>query len=192
LTLVSLFGRPGSGKTTIGAALADRHGFLHLPLGVLLKDPEIVKQIGIDADAMAEAIKSGRTVNDPALYPWLDNQVRSHRKVVVDGYPRGVTSLDPYAQLIETLPSTRSVLALHLDCTALVANARLKLRARSDDDERLHSRHDEYERVQLPMLASLPSRVHVSHVDASGDPDTVYGAVEAALGFAARALRGAT
>lgn len=183
MTLISLFGRPGSGKTTIGDFLAEQHGYVHLPLGRLLKDPAIIDEIGIDPDAMARAIASGRTIRDPALFPWLDRQIRSQQRVVVDGYPRGADSLSPFLDLLSLLPPSRPVIALFLACEPVHTRPRLARRARADDDERLHARDEEFETVQYPLLGSLPSRVRCVTIDASTDVATVYTAVARALGL---------
>ena len=156
MTLISLFGRPGSGKSTIGDMLAEQHGFVHLPLGKLLKDPAIVHEIGIDPDAMARAIATGRTIRDPALFPWLDCQIRSQPLVVVDGYPRGAGSLGHYVDLLSSLPPNRPVIALYLVCEPVHTRPRLARRARADDDERLQTRDEEFETVQLPLLTGWP------------------------------------
>lgn len=182
--LVSLFGRPGAGKTTIGDALASRHGFVHLPMGKLLKDANVVREIGIDAEAVARAIATGRTINDPALYPWLDAQIRANAQVVVDGYPRGTTSLAPFCELAANLPPDRRIVALHLDCPPAETQVRLNLRARSDDDDRLRARDDEYERVQVPLLDQLTGRIEIVRIDAAGEQQAVWDAVEQALGHA--------
>lgn len=161
--------------------LAERHRFVHLPLGRMLKNPAIVKEIGIDSDAMANAIATGRTIRDPALFPWLDDQIRSLPLVVVDGYPRGAGSLEPYTDLLSSLPSDREVIALYLVCEPAHTRPRLARRARADDDDRLKARDEEFETVQIPLFDSLPPRVRRVSVDASADAITVYEAVERAL-----------
>lgn len=84
--LVTLFGRPGSGKTTLGDTLASDHGFEHLPLGRILKMREILAEIGIDPAAMERAVAAGRTIDADLLYPWLDRRIiSSPSPVVVDG-----------------------------------------------------------------------------------------------------------
>lgn len=88
MTHIILFGRPGAGKSTIGGLLAERRGFVHLPLGKMLKDPAVLAEIGIDPDEMRAAIASGRTATSGRLYPWLDERIRATPDVVVGGCPR--------------------------------------------------------------------------------------------------------
>ena len=75
--LVSLFGRPGAGTTSIGDALDERHGFSHLALGRMLRDPNILAEIGIDPLAWGRAVASGHTIDDDRLYSWLDRRIES-------------------------------------------------------------------------------------------------------------------
>ena len=163
--------------------LAEQHGFVHLPLGKLLKDPAIVDEIGIDPDAMACAIATGRTIRDPALFPWLDDKIHALPQVVVDGYPRGTGSLEPYTNLVSSLPPDRQAIALYLVCEPVHTRPRLTRRARADDDDRLKARDEEFETVQIPLFENLPPRVRQLRVDASADVITVYEAVQRALGM---------
>lgn len=48
--IVSLFGPPGAGKSSAGDWLSAKHGFLHLPLGRILKDEAPLKTIGVSRE----------------------------------------------------------------------------------------------------------------------------------------------
>jgi adenylate kinase family enzyme len=184
LTLVTLFGRPGAGKSTMGDELAARYGFTHLALGAMLKNPEVIREIGIDPLEMEQAIASGRTVRSPKLYPWLDERIRNSEAVVIDGYPRAANSAVPFAALVQSLPPIREVFAFVMNCSTDVTRARLKIRGRADDDERVLRRDDEFETVQMPLVAKLPPRVRRVDVDASRQPPQVFADIERALGLA--------
>lgn len=190
MTLVTLFGRPGAGKSSVGDELAARHGFTHLALGAMLKSPDILREIGIDPLEMEQAIASGRTVTSPKLYPWLDEIIRRNDAVVVDGYPRAAISAAPFAALVQSLPPTRSVFALVMNCPTEVTHPRLRTRGRADDDERIHRRDHEFETVQTPLIAMLPSRVRRVDIDASRYQPEVVADVEGALGLARQGKRG--
>ena len=74
------------------------------------------------------------------------------------------------------------MLAILFDCPTTVTHPRLKVRARDDDDdERVARRDEEYERVQLPLVESLPSRVQRVEVDGSLTAPEVLANVEAVL-----------
>ena len=80
---------------------------MHLALGVMLKDPAVLRTIGIDPLEMREAVASGRTITNPNLYSWLDELIRAARAVVVDGYPRAAISAAPFGALVDSLPRER-------------------------------------------------------------------------------------
>lgn len=181
---MTLFGRPGAGKSTVGDELAARYGFLHLALGAMLKNPDTVREIGIDPLEMEQAIASGRTVTSPKLYPWLDEQIRGNNAVVIDGYPRAANAATPFAALVHSLPPTRDVFAFVMTCSTAVTHPRLKIRGRADDDDRILRRDNEFETVQLPLVAMLPPRVRRVDFDASRQPPQVFTDVESALGLA--------
>lgn len=186
MTLITLFGRPGAGKSTVGDRLAAQHGFVHLALGAMLKDPQILEEIGIDPLEMEQAIASGRTVKSTKLYPWVDARIRSCAAVVVDGYPRATVSAAPFTELVESLPPDRDVFALLITCPTEITHARLNQRGRADDDERIASRDDEFERIQAPLIATLPARVKVVEIDGSREASEVFANVERALGLLTR------
>jgi adenylate kinase family enzyme len=173
--LVTLFGRPGSGKTELGDWLAREHGFLHVALGRVLNNPTMVQEIGLDQDIVRKALASGRTIDEPRLVEWIDVQIAgSDRPVVVDGYPRVQASVEPFNQLVEGRLAGWSVFALHLVCDTAVAAARVARRGRDGDRSvRLDDRNDEYERVQLPLLDRLTDRTRIVAIDAGHALDDV-------------------
>ena len=155
----------------------------------MLKDPAVLRMIGIDPIEMQDAVASGRTITSPNLYPWLDGLIRGASAVVVDGYPRAAISAAPFAALVGSLPTERDVLAILFDCPTTVTHLRLKARARADDDERVARRDEEYERVQLPLVELLPSRVRRVEVDGSRAASEVLADVEAVLGRTGQGAR---
>lgn len=190
--LVTLFGRPGAGKTTLGDRLEEA-GFLHLALGRMLKDPQTLCEMGIDPMDMARAVAAGRTIHHQGMYDWIDARIASSTTpVVVDGYPRVPAAVPHFARLVESLPSETAVVALILACPELEARRRVVERGRPDDRlVKLDDRYDEFETRQLPLLGMLPERVHVLTVDAGTTPDCTSAAVSKALGIPRLARTGA-
>ena len=139
---------------------------------------------------MEQAIASGRTVTNPKLYPWLDKRIRGTDAVVVDGYPRAAVSAAPFAALVQSLPPTRDIFALMMNCPTEVTHPRLRTRGRADDDERILHRDDEFERVQAPLVAKLPPRIRRVDIDASRLAPEVLADVVGALGLAGQGKRG--
>lgn len=185
IRLISLFGRAGAGKTTIGDALAAEFGFHHLPLGRMLREPDILWEIGINPDEMARAVATGRTIDADVLYPWLDIQIAASLiPVVVDGYPRIPAALPHFNALAQRLCTEGAVLALHLTCAPAIAAERVQTRGRDDDKTvDLTRRNQEFDRIQRPLLDRLDPNVSVIEIDASCHKDEVLSRVRKMLGL---------
>jgi adenylate kinase family enzyme len=177
--LVTLFGRPGSGKTEVGDWLARDYGFVHLAMGRMLKDPAIIAEIGIDEASVRLAVATGRTIDQPQLLEWLDARISgSDQPVVVDGYPRVPAAINSFNRLVERVLIGWSVVALHLVCDPAVAAVRVNRRGRDDDRLiKLDIRNEEYMRVQLPLLNRLSPRVQLVEIDAVRGLQDVLGVV---------------
>jgi adenylate kinase family enzyme len=183
LTLITLFGRPGAGKTTLGDELATRLGFTHMALGAMLRDEYVLREIGIEPEEMEHARTTGRTVTNPRLYPWLDARIRETGRVVVDGYPRARNSITSFDRLVRSLPTSRPVHAIVLNCPLEVSHPRLQARGRDDDDTRIPLRDNEFETVQRPLLDLLPDRVLRWDLDACQSASELFADVQRALGL---------
>ncbi|GJD51122.1 Adenylate kinase [Methylobacterium crusticola] len=184
--LITLFGPPGVGKTTVGDWLASEYGFRHYALGRLLRDPVAAARIGLDLDTIDAAIRSGRTIRSPALWRWLNTVLPSSSvPVVVDGYPREPGALGPFNELVRALPAGNRVVALHLTCSPQISAQRMIARGRSDDRPAMPARRlSQYDSVQLPLLSQLGERVKVIEVDGEVDRTVVARKVAALLDLA--------
>ena len=181
--LVSLFGPPGAGKTTVGDWLSSEQGYTHLPIGRLLRTATSVSEIGLDLGDIEHAIKSGRSINDGRLVSWLDQKIEaSEVPVVVDGYPRVKSAVDPFNRLVERISTEFRVVILHLNCLPETSAERIRLRRRSDDfTTKLDSRYEEYLSVQRPLLEEICPLVDVVDIEADVDLDHVLHSVATAL-----------
>lgn len=184
--LITLFGPPGVGKTTVGDWLASEYGFRHYALGRLLRDPVAAARIGLDPDTIDAAIRSGRTIRSPALWRWLNTVLpMSGVSAVVDGYPREPGALGPFNELVRGLPADDRVVALHLVCSPQTSAERMMARGRSDDRPAMPARRlSQYDAVQLPLLSQLAERVEVIEVDGEADKTEVARDVAALLHLA--------
>jgi adenylate kinase family enzyme len=166
--LITLFGPPAAGKSTVGDRLHRERGFQHLALGRMIRTGELSSIVGLDQAQMDARVAAGKPVSDPALFIWLNSLIGgSERRFVVDGYPREPDALAPFNDLVKTLPRTRRAIALHLTAPFEVAAARIVSRGRGDDTAKLaKNRYLEYVNVQVPLLARLHPRVVVHEIEA--------------------------
>src|ERR1700686_2074559 len=132
--LVTLFGPPGAGKSTLGDRLECLHGFFHIALGRLLKEEAFQKEIGIDGAVVMEAVQTGRTISHAPLFDWLDTAIpESKRPVGVEGYPREHRALPRFNLLAAKVQQTRKLVAAHIALSANESRIRLMKRSRVDD-----------------------------------------------------------
>lgn len=186
--LVTLFGRPGSGKSTVGDGLANHFGFVHIALGRELQKADVLADIGISADSMAQAVATGRTIDDPRLYPWLDARIQaSAAPVVVDGYPRIASALPFFNALAVRLAGEGGqTVALHLEAARETADTRVVLRDRANDrGVGMDRRNAEFDRVQRPLLHQLTDAVRCITANAGLGEGDVLAAVATKLGLTA-------
>jgi adenylate kinase len=87
--IIIMMGPPGSGKGTQAKKIAQKHGYLHLSTGDLLR--ALANKTNLDAnEAMAlEQIKVGTLVSDDLIYKLvfdkIEAEINSGRGVVLDG-----------------------------------------------------------------------------------------------------------
>lgn len=165
--LVSLFGRPGAGKSTLGDFLASEFGFLHLPLGRLLQLPGVLEEIGVDRKKLIDAVQTGRTICDERLFDWIDKKIlKSNKPVVVDGYPRTNNALVRFNELASAMSSERTIIALRIEASTQISAERVKARNRSDDHLVSYAaRNREFQTVQEPLLHNLYEAVKIIKID---------------------------
>lgn len=85
-----LFGRPGSGKSSLGESIAAGFGFTLVRTGELLRDA--VKRgdsLGLEVDRL---LRQGRLVSDELIGGLIEPILRElqHADVLFDGYPRSI------------------------------------------------------------------------------------------------------
>jgi adenylate kinase family enzyme len=175
--LITLFGKPGSGKTTLGDFLELKHGFIHLALSRLLRDEKFLTEVSISRTEMAQAFSAGATISAPSLFDWLDRAIlRSHSDVVVDGYPREPAALIRFNALARQLVGEREVVALKILCSRGEAMKRIAARAREDDTPALiEQRIENYITVQCAVFDQLDSSIRRLLVD-SDNPSAIAAA----------------
>jgi adenylate kinase len=151
-----MLARPGSGKSTQSAALAEALGIVHVGSGMLLRR-EVAGSSPLGR-AVAPFLDSGTLVPDELVtaivIAELDSAV-ARGGYVLDGFPRNLTQ---WKTLAFNLPAAhQSQFAVFLDVNAEECRRRLLARAqmegRSDDSpEVIERRLAAYERDLKPLL----------------------------------------
>jgi adenylate kinase len=180
LSVVLLFGMPGTGKGTQGKLLGEIPGIFHLSTG------EIFRALSDETEEgrlVAEHIRAGELVPDDLTIEiwrhWLEAQIeaqnyRPHEQILLlDGIPRRVRQcelLQPYIQVLQIL---------FLNCRdESVLIQRLRQRAlqegRADDADETVIRHrfEVYRQETAPILDFYPQEL-IREIDPIGSTGEV-------------------
>lgn len=95
MTIIVLFGAPGSGKGTQGALIAEKYGFLHLSTGLMLRD-EVKKgsELGKEID---KYISKGDLVPNEMMCSILKEELNiyiNEKGIIFDGFPRTISQAE--------------------------------------------------------------------------------------------------
>jgi adenylate kinase family enzyme len=128
---VTLLGRPGAGKTTVGRALAGSSGFglgkVEYVSGSVLLDDHIAGKPP-DWEALKAAKDDGRTADPELTHTLLSGRIAAFDGVEVallDGFPKAKAEI---AMTETVLPQGAVDLAVLLDCPATECIARIERR----------------------------------------------------------------
>lgn len=151
-----LLGMSGSAKGTQAQLLMEKiPNLYHLSTGDLMRD--LAK---LDTDAghrVKKVLDEGGLIPDViAMTMWTHNlihELKSEQGLIADGFPRRLVeaqSLDRFLEWLERKDSTKIVL---IDVSREEATKRLKLRARSDDnDADIKNRLDWFEKEVMEVV----------------------------------------
>jgi adenylate kinase len=163
---VVLIGAPGSGKSTVGRALAERVGVPYIATGDLLRelgpsDPAF--------DRTQERIGRGQHAEDVVVLAILRNRLARDpvSAAVLDGFPRTPVQLGAYREDAHFRARGRSALFVELACAPAVCLQRLTRRAASE------SRCDDTPTVQEQRVCGHPAMIAPLLAALHGDPRLV-------------------
>jgi adenylate kinase len=182
LTIV-LLGPPGSGKGTQAARLREDLGYTPLSTGDLLRE---ARSKGTDLGRQAAAFMDrGEPVPDELIVALGRHALEDApgRPILLDGFPRTVAqarALDPALAQYDRVLGTVVLIDVPDDVVAERISHRGQGRA-DDRPETVHERLRVYHEATEPLVAHYDERGLLRRVDGTGDPDSVYAAVRAAL-----------
>lgn len=184
---IILIGMPGAGKGTVSQSLCEKHQFLHLSTGDLLRK-EIAKKsvLGMKVEALMRAgeLAPDEWIVDVVKKEIVEN-VEKEVSLIFDGFPRTVQQakdLDQFAQIDHVV---------FLQTDEQTAVERLKNRmlkdpnGRSDDTEDIIlDRLKVYHKKTKPLLEYYSQQKKLRTIDASPPVQKVVNNVEMELGLA--------
>lgn len=121
--IISVLGRPGSGKTTLAKVLASKSGYTLITAG------DVARQLATEDNETREALAAGQIAPKEKMNEAMSRRIEPF--IVLDGYPRyeaQLWQLQARARTHRTSP-----LFIYLECSEQIANGRLLVRSRSDD-----------------------------------------------------------
>lgn len=122
MNITVFLGAPGSGKGTQAKQLSEKHGFVHLSTGDMLRSA--IKQqlpVGIKAKSYMD---QGNLVPDSVMIELIEQSlsaIKSNSKIILDGFPRTV----PQAEALDKNPNTAVNQAINFEVPENVLISRL-------------------------------------------------------------------
>ena len=176
-----IVGRPGAGKGTQGARLADYLGLVHLSTGAALR-----RAIQLDTELGRLArpyVEDGQLVPDDVMLRVVEHAVDApevrERGYLLDGFPR---TAEQAAAFLEGHPD-RLDAAIDLDLPTDEARRRLLARGRADDDPAVIDRRLALDAAEAaPLLELLDRAGLLVRIDADGTEGEVFTRIQEALG----------
>ncbi len=168
-----VIGRPGAGKGTQCAPLAEYLGIPHLSTGDLLR--ELSTQETSFASQAQAFMNRGQLVPDYLVLRLLEERLARpdvlERGFLLDGFPRTVGQ----AEMLDTILTPRGIdVVIELVVGAETVTQRLGIRARRDDTEAAVTRRlEQFDHDTVPVLAWYAARTVLLRVDGDRPADHV-------------------
>lgn len=167
---IMILGAPGTGKSTIGQAIARDYGFTWVSTGEILRQSQ--------EEWVIDKLKTGQLFDDDMVMSLAIPRVQAAENAIFDGFPRTMRQAEI---LIEN--HIKVDLILEIDVPIEEIQARLALRGREQDtpeivEERVYYYHETKSAI-LAYLVGHGSKFVT--IDGLGSPDEVYARVRAVL-----------
>lgn len=187
--IIILLGPPGAGKGTQATRLMDKHGFVQLSTGDMLREAIANgTELGMQAKAIMDA---GNLVDDNIILGMIGERLSSgasDRGVILDGFPRTIAQAEGLdAMLAEMSLGIDHVIEMQVD-EQMLADRIVKRAAESDqvrdDDtvEVLQKRLNVYHESTAPIIPYYKDKGRLSVVDGMQAIETVASAIDNIIG----------
>ncbi|MBC7923055.1 MAG: adenylate kinase [Ferruginibacter sp.] len=183
---IVLFGPPGAGKGTQSQKLIDRYHLVHISTGDVFREHT---RMGTELGKKAMGyINNGILVPDEITIGMLKGVIDANQRAqgfIFDGFPRTVAQAEALDRFMaENHTAVHSVVALAVP-EEEVRN-RLKIRKneehRPDDEEdKVNRRINEYFTKTIHVLPFYQSQERLITVDGTGEIDTIFNKITAAI-----------
>ncbi len=111
--IIVLMGAPGSGKGTVSSFLSNKHNFIHISTGDLIRNE--IKNGGDFARKINEITLEGKLVPDEIINEILKKnileRIKENKNIVLDGYPRNAEQ----AKFLESIANVDYVININVD-----------------------------------------------------------------------------
>ena len=187
--IIILLGPPGAGKGTQATRLMDKHGFVQLSTGDMLREAIANgTELGMQAKAIMDA---GNLVDDNIILGMIGERLSSgasYKGVILDGFPRTIAQAEGLdAMLAEMSLGIDHVIEMQVD-EQMLADRIVKRAAESDqvrdDDtvEVLQKRLNVYHESTAPIIPYYKDKGRLSVVDGMQAIKTVASAIDNIIG----------
>jgi adenylate kinase len=175
-----LLGRPGSGKSTQAARLAEHLGLVHLDPGTIFRD--IVAEPSAIGQQIRDPVAEGRLVPDDVTDEVIRERVNAtppERGVVLSGYPRNAGQAEALHRLLAEsgrLQTRPVVVQLDVPNDELVDRLRRRrdLQDRGDDSDEVTARRLEtYDAETAPVADAVSDWADVMAINGSQPAEAV-------------------
>lgn len=183
--VIFVLGCPGSGKGTQCQLLVERHSFVHLSAGDLLREEQ--KSGSQNGELILKCINAGEIVPARITVELLHNAMRKNgwnkHPFLIDGFPRNHDNLDVWRELSSEIDDN-GLLFINAPEELCLQRVLARNEGRTDDNEdTFRRRMQTYLGQTQPIVQIFREQGIVFEVSGEPEPEVVYLEVKAKLGL---------